>query len=110
MTPSTMAAVRGLTVLVVAAFLGVLGWYLGQPGYTSARLALFAALGASAVAGAAGVVSGRPFVAAGGACALLLLGFWQAALWLYVLPVAGLLAVAAIVLAVDGGADVPVTG
>ncbi|MCG1002169.1 MULTISPECIES: hypothetical protein [Halobacterium] len=105
MTPSITAAVRGLTVVVVAAFLGVLGWYLGQSGYTSARLALFAALGASAIAGAAGVVSGRAFVAAGGACALLLLGFWQAALWLYVFPVAGLLVVAAVVLAADGGAN-----
>jgi hypothetical protein len=108
MTPSTTAAVRGLTVLVVAAFLGVLGWYLGQPGYSPARLALFAALGASAIAGAAGVVSGRTLVAAGGACALFLLGFWQAALWVYVFPVAGLLVVAAVVLAADGSANAAV--
>ncbi|GAA0287158.1 hypothetical protein [Halobacterium noricense] len=108
MTPSKTAAVRGLTVLVVAAFLGVLGWYLGQPGYTSARLTLFVALGASAIAGAAGVVSGRAFVAVGGACALFLLGFWQAALWLYVFPVAGFLVVAAVVVAADGGTNAAV--
>ncbi|WP_336034902.1 hypothetical protein [Halobacterium yunchengense] len=110
MTPSRTAVARGLTVVAVAALLGVLGRYLGRPGYTPARLTLFAALGASAVAGAGGVVAGRSFVAAGAACALLLLGFWQAVLWVYVLPVAALFLVAAVALAVGGDASEPLVG
>ncbi|WP_089649768.1 hypothetical protein [Halobacterium hubeiense] len=110
MAPSRTAATHGLTVVVVAAFVGVLGWHLGRAGYSSARLVLFTALGASAIAGASGVVSGRPFVAAGGACVLLLLGFWQAVLRPYVFAVAGFLVVAAAVLAAECGVDAPVAG
>jgi hypothetical protein len=99
MTTSKITAVRALAVLVLVAFLGVLGWSLGQPGYNSTRLLLYAVLGGFAIVGAAGIVYERPFVGAGGACGLLLLGFWQAALWLYVFPVAALLVVAAVLLA-----------
>jgi len=85
---------RGLTVVVVLAFLGVLGYYLAAPGYTWTRLAFFAVLGGLAVAGAVGVLSRRGPVTAVGAGGLLLLGFWQAVLWMYVLPVVAVLLVA----------------
>lgn len=99
MEASKITAVRTLAVLVVVAFLGVLGWSLGQPGYNPTRLLLYAVLGGLAVVGAAGIAYERPFVGACGACGLLLLGFWQAALWLYIFPVAGLLVVFALILA-----------
>ncbi|SEP26223.1 hypothetical protein SAMN05216388_10578 [Halorientalis persicus] len=99
MTASKITAVRALAVLVLVAFLGVLGWSLGQPGYNSTRLLLYAVLGGFAIIGAAGIVYERPFVGAGGACGLLLLGFWQAVLWLFIFPVAALLVVAAVLLA-----------
>ncbi|MGB9965751.1 hypothetical protein [Halobacterium hubeiense] len=106
---SEITAVRALAVLAVAAFLGVLGWSLGQPGYNSTRLLLYAVLGGFAIVGAAGIVYERPFVGAGGACGLVLLGFWQAALWLYIFPVAGLLVVAAVLLVNQGNTNLSVT-
>ena len=110
MTASKITAVRALAVLAVVGFLGVLGWSLGQPGYTSTRLLLYAVLGGFAIAGAAGIVYERPFVGAGGACGLLLLGFWQAALWLYIFPVAALLVVAAVILSNHENTNLSVTG
>ena len=109
--PSTKAAVvRWLTVLGVVAFLGVLGWYLGQPGYTQTRLVFFAVLGGLAVAGAAGVVYQRMLVTLGGAAGLLLLGFWQAVLWIFIFPVVGMLVVAALVVAPQERTDTPDRG
>ncbi|WP_436909636.1 hypothetical protein [Halosimplex marinum] len=110
MVPEIRPLVRGLTVAATAALLAVLGYYLVQPGGTWSRLALFAAIGGAAVAGAAGAVSRRPLVAAGGACGLFLLGFWQAALWMFVFPAAGLLIVAALLGATDDGPTAPVAG
>lgn len=100
--PPRRSVVRWLTVAVVGSFLAVLGWYLGQPGYTVTRLAFFAVLGGLAVAGAAGVLFERSVVAAGSACGLLLLGFWQAVLWIYVFPVCGVLLIGAVVVAEQG--------
>ncbi|WP_440988373.1 hypothetical protein [Haloarchaeobius baliensis] len=85
---------HGLTVVVVLAFLGVLGYYLGQPGYTWTRAALFAGLAGLAVTGAAGVIYQRGLLATVGAGGLLLLGFWQAVLWIFILPVVVVLSVA----------------
>lgn len=99
MGPTKVDAVRGVTILVVVAFLLVLGRHLGQPGTSLARLGFFSVLGGVAAIGAAGVFFERTFVAAGSACVLLLLGFWQAALWVYVFPVSGLLVAAAVLLA-----------
>lgn len=99
MTATKVTVVRGLSVIAVAAFLGVLGGYLSRPGYGPSRLVLLGVLGTVAVVGVAGVVFERPFVAAGGACVLMLMGFWQAVLWVYIFPVAGVLVVAAVVLA-----------
>lgn len=80
--------VPGLTVAVTFSFLGVLGYFLFQPGYTWTRLVFFAVLGGFAVLSTAGVVYRRTRVAAGSAFVLFLLGFWQAALWLFIWPVA----------------------
>lgn len=89
-------AARGLAVATVIAFLGVLLWYLPKPGYTHVRLAFFAVLASLAVTSGVGVVrdsSGPIVVGIGG---LLLLGFWQAVLWLYVYPTVGLLVIASL--------------
>lgn len=104
-TPSKSSVARRLTIVVVVAFLAVLGWYLGQGGYSPMRLALLVALGGVAVAGAVGVVYERAFITAGSVCALFVLGFWQAALWVYIFPVGGVLFGAAIVVAGDAGPD-----
>lgn len=95
--PSLRSVVRWLTIIVVAGFLAVLGWYLGQPGYTVTRLVFFGVLGGLAVTGAAGVIVERPLMAVGSACCLALLGFWQAVLWIYVFPVWGVLFVTVVV-------------
>ncbi|GAB7014191.1 hypothetical protein [Halolamina salina] len=92
---------QGLAMAALLVFLCVLVFYLGQPGYTHARLALFLALGAAAVLGTFGVVTQRARVAAAGAAMLALLGFWQATLWIFVLPMAGVLAVAGLLIALD---------
>lgn len=98
-SPLLRSIVRWLTVAVVGSFLVVLGWYLGQPDYTPTRMVFFTVLGGLAAAGAVGVLSQHPLVAVGSACGLLLLGFWQAVLWIYVFPVCGVLLVAAVVVA-----------
>ncbi|MFC3478251.1 hypothetical protein [Halobacterium litoreum] len=88
MSEASNSIARGVSVVAVAAFLGVLGWYLFQPGYGWTRLALFAALGAFAVAGSAGVWYGRARVAAAGIAGLVLLTVTLAGtLWMFVLPV-----------------------
>jgi len=91
--------VRGLSAVVVVGFLGVLGAMLPEPGYSWTRLALFAVLGGLAVVGGVGIYTQRELVATAGACGLLLLGFWQAVLWIYITPVAGVLVVGALVTA-----------
>lgn len=110
MTPTRILVVRWLTIMVVVAFLGVLGWYLGQPGYTRTRLVFFGILGGLAVTGATGVVFQRELVAAGSAFGLLLLGFWQAVLWMCLFPVIGILVVAIVVIAAQEQSDTAVTG
>lgn len=99
-----------MTVLVVVAFLGVLGWHLGQPGYTQTRLVFFAILGGLAVTGAVGIFYQRETVAAGSACGLLLLGFWQAVLWIFIFPVIGMLVVATVVIATQERTNTPIRG
>lgn len=105
MTAARRSVVRGLTVAATVAFLGVLGYYLVQPGYSWVRLAFFTVLGGLAVLGTAGVVYQRERVAAGAACGLLLLGLWQAVLWVYIFSVVGVLVVASLVSARDNSAN-----
>lgn len=95
MTATRRSIAHGLTVVVVVAFLGVLGYYLFQPGYSLTRLALFAVFGALAVVGAAGIIYDRGLLVGVGTVGLVLLGFWQAVLWVYILPVAVVFAVVA---------------
>lgn len=110
MTATRTSIVRGLTVVVTVAFLGVLGYYLVQPGFIWTRLALFAVLGGLAIVGTAGVLYQQQLLVAGSVCGLLLLGFWQAVLWIYIFPVAGVLAVASLVGANRGEPNTPSTG
>ena len=96
MTPGRLRPVDWLTLAAVVAFLAVLAWYLGRPGFGATRLALFAALGGFAVVGAAGVVFRAGRLIGVGVAGLLALGFWQAVLWLYVYPLVALLILAAL--------------
>lgn len=107
----TESIVRGLSGGVVTAFLGVLGWYLFQPGYSWTRLALFVALGALAVVGSAGVWYRRKRVVAGSAAGLLLVTVTLAGtLWMFVLPVVAVLGAATVVLSNHEQADTPSIG
>ena len=111
MENARVSTARGLTVVGTVAFLGVLAYYLGQPGYTWTRLALFAVLGGLAVSGAVGVFYNRELMAAAGACGLLLLGFSLAAtLWMSLIPVAAILAISALLIASPEQRGTPVTG
>lgn len=90
-----------MTLAALLVFLAVLAFYLTQPGYTQQRLLFFLALGAVATVGAAGAYTGRAVVAAAGAVLLALLGLPQAVLWIFVLPMAGVLAATALLIALD---------
>jgi hypothetical protein len=90
-----------MTLAALLVFLAVLAFYLDQPGYTQRRLLLFVALGAVATVGAVGGYTGRAVVAAAAAVVLALLGFRQATLWIFVLPMAGVLAATAVLIALD---------
>lgn len=93
--------VRGTALAALLVFLAILVVYIDRPGYTPARLVLFAGLGAAAVLGTAGVVTQRSAVAALGGVLLALLGVWQATLWIFVLPMAGVLGAASLLIALD---------
>jgi len=86
MVATRSSLVRRLTVVVVVAFIGILGYYLVQPGVTWTRLVFFVVLGGLAVLATAGVFYQRGLITTGAASGLLLLGFWQAVLWIYILP------------------------
>jgi hypothetical protein len=90
---------QGLALAALLLFLGVLVVYLDRPGSTPLRLALFGALAGAAVLGTVGAVTGRAWLAAAGAGLLALLGLPQAALWIFVLPTAGVLAAVSLLIA-----------
>lgn len=90
-----------MTLAALLVFLAVLAFYLDQPGYTERRLLFFLALGLVATIGTAGAYTGRALVAAAGAVVLALLGFPQAVLWVFVLPMAGVLGATALLIALD---------
>jgi|GEM_PF-2372777 len=83
----------GLAVFAALALTVVLLGYLPRDGFRSTRLLLFALVAGLAWASALGVVRDRPVVGGAGAAGVALLGFWQAALWIWLLPAAGLLLV-----------------
>ena len=75
---------------------------LPASGYERTRLAFVALVVAIAWGGVAGAVFDRPPVVIVAAVALLLLGFWQAVFWIFMLPAALGLAVAGVLLAHAG--------
>lgn len=93
--------VRGTALAALLVFLAVLVFFLDRPGYTTARLVLFVGLAAAATLGTAGAVAQRKVVAAQGAVLLALLGLWQATLWIFVFPMAGVLGAASLLIALD---------
>jgi hypothetical protein len=111
MNVSKPSIARGTSVVVVTAFLGVLGWYLLQPGYQWTRLGLFVVLGALAVASMVGVWYHRERVVAGGIAGLLLLTASVAGtLWMAILPVVVVLGAATVFAAKHEQASTPFTG
>ncbi|WP_211313357.1 hypothetical protein [Halarchaeum salinum] len=88
--------VRGIAVLSVLGLVGVLLYYLPQPGYSQSRLVLFGLIAGAAVLGGVGIVLHRATLTAVGVVGLFLLGFWQAVLSVFILPVAALLVAAAL--------------
>ena len=93
---SVAGIVRGATVLSVLGLVGVLLYYLPQPGYSQSRLVLFGLVAGAAVLGGTGVVLRRFTVTMVGVVGLFLLGFWQAVLSVFIFLVIGLLLVAAL--------------
>ncbi|MEY7849636.1 hypothetical protein AB7C87_10625 [Natrarchaeobius sp. A-rgal3] len=93
---SVVAASRWIAVAAVLALLAVLAWFLPQPGFSGSRVALFALIAGAAILGAAGLLRRRMSLAVAGAVFLFLLGFWQAVLGVFILPVVALLLVAAV--------------
>lgn len=67
--------VRGMAVLSVLELVGVLLYYLPQPGYSQSRLVLFGLIAGAAVLGGAGVVLRRATLTAVGVFGLFSLGF-----------------------------------
>jgi energy-converting hydrogenase Eha subunit C len=88
--------VRGMAVLSVLGLVGVLLYYLPQLGYSQSRFVLFGLIAGAAVLGGVGVALRRATLTAVGVFGLFLLGFWQAVLSVFILPVAALLVVAAL--------------
>ncbi|SDR19990.1 hypothetical protein [Natronobacterium texcoconense] len=87
---SRTTAARGIVVLTVVGLVGVLLYYLPQPGYGPFRLVLFGLIAGAAVLGGIGVVRRRPAFTIGGIVGLFLLGFWQAVLSVFIFPAIGL--------------------
>ncbi len=82
-------------------FLAVLAFFLDSTGLTQSRLVFAGGLGVAAAVGTAGAVVGRTAVALGGAGALGALGLPSAALRIFVVPMAGVLVAAALLIALD---------
>lgn len=83
-------------------WLGVLGamfvtagmaWALRQPGFVWSRLALAVVIIALAWAGLYAAIKNHASVTIGCGLALFFLGFWQAALWFFILPIALILVI-----------------
>ena len=97
-SPSKLGLLGGLAVLAVVYLTAGLVWLLPAPGFGTSRLLLFAVVVAVAWIGAVGALRHRPGLTAVGGVGLLLLGFWQAVLWIFMLPAAAVLLAAAGVL------------
>ncbi|MCU4741493.1 hypothetical protein OB955_11125 [Halobacteria archaeon AArc-m2/3/4] len=86
--PRWATATRGIAVLATAYVTVGLLWTLSEPGYSRTRAAFFALLAVLALVGGVGAVLDDSRLLVGGGAGLFLLGFWQAALWIFLLPAA----------------------
>jgi len=96
---STLAS--GLAVFAALVLTTVLLGYLLRDGFLLTRVLLFVAVAGLAWVSALGVLRGRPAVGTAGALGVVLLGFWQAVLWVPMLPTAGLLLLATVLSSPD---------
>lgn len=99
--PSIVDVARAASVAGVFGLLAVLAYFLQSPDYPASRLYLFVLIGAIGVLGAVGIVFGRPTVIGGSGLGIFLLGFWQAVLGVFMLPVAAVLFLTALLVNVD---------
>ncbi|MFB6121425.1 MAG: hypothetical protein ABEJ68_09950 [Halobacteriaceae archaeon] len=90
-TEAVNRGARAVAEFGVSALLVVLASYLPKPRYSESRLLLFGLVAGAALLGGVGVVRRRPALTLAGAVGLLLLGFSQATLGVYAVPVAVLL-------------------
>jgi hypothetical protein len=81
----------GLAVFTALVLTTALLGYLLRDGFLPTRVLLFVAVAGLAWASVLGVVRDRPAIGTAGAVGVVLLGFWQAVLWIWLLPTAGLL-------------------
>lgn len=95
---STLDLVRGLAVLAAVYLTIGLLWVLPSPGFGVSRLLFSALVVALAWVGAIGALRQRPALVAAGGVGLVLFGFWQAVLWIFMLPAAGVLLIVAVIL------------
>lgn len=97
-----LAGLARLTAIaaVVALVVGLVR-IVALQGYTDTRLLLFGLLIVTACIGGVGVYRRRVAMTVAGAIGLFLLGFWQAVLFVFVLPVSGLLVLVAVLDADD---------
>ena len=96
MISSFLPSFRQLAIVSVGGFLGVLGYYLMQPGLGWSRMALFAVLGGCAVLGGVGAYRRHTRLTVIGGSGLLLIGGWQPVLTVFVWPVLLLLALSVV--------------
>lgn len=103
MDVSKATLTRAVAVLAAGYLTVGMGFLLVQPGRTTSRVVFVAVVVGLGWVGAAGFVTGRRIVALAAAGGLAGLGFWQAVAWLFVLPPAVVLAIAALGLPADTG-------
>ena len=95
---SKLDLVRAIGVLAAVYLTAGLLWVLPSPGFGVSRLVFSAIVIAIAWVGAVGALRHRPSLVVAGAVGLLLFGFWQAVLWIFMLPAAAILLVVATIL------------
>lgn len=82
---------RGAAIIAALYLTGGLLWLLPSSGYTPVRLLLFLLILVCGWIGTLGVLRRRISLIVIGAIGLLLLGFWQAVLWVFMIPTAVIL-------------------
>jgi len=95
----------GLATFTALSLTVVLLGYLLRDGFLPTRVLLFVAVAGLAWTSTLGVVRNRPLVGAASAAGVFLLGFWQAVLWVWLLPAAGLLVLAVLLSTTGAGTN-----